>query len=75
MIYLIHCKNVYKCHYVLQPSTIIKRKKKIRKTEKPVVWPEKEHFKVVKKAGLVVKERSKTKKKPCNLQGTIGKMP
>jgi hypothetical protein len=27
MIYLIHCKNFYKCHNVLQPST--KKSKKI----------------------------------------------
>jgi hypothetical protein len=24
MIYLIHCKNFYKCHKILPPSTIIK---------------------------------------------------
>jgi hypothetical protein len=28
MIYLIHCKNLYKCHNVLPPNTIIKRGKK-----------------------------------------------
>jgi hypothetical protein len=28
MIYLIHCKNFYKCHKVPPPSTTIKKKKK-----------------------------------------------
>jgi hypothetical protein len=31
MIYLIHCKNLCKCHNVPPPSTIIKEKKRISK--------------------------------------------
>jgi hypothetical protein len=29
MIYLIHCKNLYKYHTVFPPSTAIKKKKKV----------------------------------------------
>jgi hypothetical protein len=28
MLHLIYCKNIYKCHNVLPPSTTIKKKKK-----------------------------------------------
>jgi hypothetical protein len=36
MIYLIHCKNIYKCYNVLLPTTTIKRKTiKFSKSQKP----------------------------------------
>jgi hypothetical protein len=38
MIYLIHCKNLCKCHIVSPPMTIVKEKK----TYKGPVWKEEE---------------------------------